>query len=191
LGRVVERQRTEDRLIHDASHDPLTKLPNRTLFLDRLTRAMARNWRHPEAEFAVLFIDLDRFKVVNDSLGHDAGDDLILQVAARLSTSLRQEDLVTRSNVPSFDGSETLARLGGDEFTILLDDLRDGYGAVRVAERIQQALSLPFSVGGHEVYASASIGIALSGTGYTSADEVLRDADIAMYRAKTIGEVPV
>jgi predicted signal transduction protein with EAL and GGDEF domain len=205
LGRVVERTRAENQLIHDASHDPLTKLPNRTLFLDRLTRAIARYRRHPDALFAVLFVDLDRFKLVNDSLGHHAGDDLIIQMSGRLAASLRSNDTVsrasdtrsdtgsevrrnTRSEVSMDDELATLARLGGDEFTILLDDLSDLSDAVRVADRILQTLTLPFSIDGHEVYVSASIGIAWSATGYTAADEVLHDADLAMYRAKTLGK---
>jgi predicted signal transduction protein with EAL and GGDEF domain len=188
LGRVVERKRAEDDLIHDASHDPLTSLPNRALFLELLTHAVARNKRHPDAKFAVLFIDLDRFKVVNDSLGHHAGDNLLIQVAARLSTSLRQSDVVARSSAPLVNVCDTLARLGGDEFTVLLDDLSDLSDAVSVANRIQEALSPSFSIEGQEVYASASIGIASSATGYTSADAVLRDADLAMYRAKASGK---
>jgi predicted signal transduction protein with EAL and GGDEF domain len=192
LGRVVERRRAEDQLIHDASHDPLTKLPNRTLFLDRLTRAIARSRRHPDALFAVLFVDLDRFKLVNDSLGHHAGDALILQMAIRLAAALRTEDSISRArdprSGPGADELATLARLGGDEFTILLDDLRDLSDAVRVAERIQQTLTLPFTIDGHEVYVSASIGIAWSATGYNTAGEVLHHADLAMYRAKTLGK---
>ena len=188
LGRAVERKRAEDKLVHDASHDPLTGLPNRALFLDRLQRAVARGARHADYRFAVLFIDLDRFKVVNDSLGHGAGDSLIVQVGTRLLASLRREDVLAR---PSADGDadiDTLARLGGDEFTVLLDDIRDPSDAVRVAERIQAALGQPFVVDGHEVYASASIGIATSSTGYATPEEVLRDADLAMYRAKSLGK---
>jgi diguanylate cyclase (GGDEF)-like protein len=188
LGRAVERKRAEDKLVHDASHDPLTGLPNRALFLDRLQRALARGARHADYRFAVLFIDLDRFKVVNDSLGHGAGDSLIVQVGTRLLASLRREDVLAR---PSADGDadiDTLARLGGDEFTVLLDDIRDPSDAVRVAERIQAALGQPFVVDGHEVYASASIGIATSSTGYATPEEVLRDADLAMYRAKSLGK---
>jgi len=192
LGRVVERRRAEDQLIHDASHDPLTKLPNRTLFLDRLTRAIARARRHPNALFAVLFVDLDRFKLINDSLGHHAGDALIIQMAARLAASLRTVDSISRArspeSSPGVDELATLARLGGDEFTILLDDLRDLSDAVRVAERIQQTLAAPFAIDGHEVYVSASIGIAWSATGYNTAGEVLHHADLAMYRAKTLGK---
>ncbi|MBS1813798.1 MAG: EAL domain-containing protein [Acidobacteria bacterium] len=188
LGRVIERKRAENDLLHDASHDPLTTLPNRVLFLELLARAVARNQRRPETMFAVLFIDLDRFKVVNDSLGHHAGDHLLVEVAARLSASLRQSDMVARSNAPRHGTCDTLARLGGDEFTILLDDLSDLSEAVGVADRIQKTLAAPFVVEGQEFYASASIGIASSKTGYTSADAVLRDADLAMYRAKTFGK---
>jgi predicted signal transduction protein with EAL and GGDEF domain len=194
LGRVVERRRAEDQLIHDASHDPLTKLPNRTLFLDRLTRAIARHQRHPEAGFAILFIDLDRFKLVNDSLGHHAGDDLIMQMSTRLSASLHTGDAVSRvsETKPASEVKQgelaTLARLGGDEFTILLEDLADLSDAVRVADRIQHALALPFTIEGHEIYVSASIGITWSAIGYATADAVLHDADLAMYRAKTLGK---
>lgn len=196
LGRVIERQNADEKLIHDASHDPLTGLPNRALFRDRLTRAIARRQRRSDASFAVLFIDLDRFKVVNDSLGHLAGDRLIVEVAARFSASLRQTDMVARvSAVPgsqtaatTAEDYDTLARLGGDEFTILLDDIYDVGGAVRVADRIQEALARPFVLQGQEVYIGASIGIAWSASGYGSADEVLRDADLAMYRAKAMGK---
>ncbi|WP_044873059.1 EAL domain-containing protein [Pseudomonas sp. LFM046] len=173
MGRVVERKRVEEQLI-DAFHDPLTGLPNRALFADRLSRAVARGNRHRESTFAVLFIDLDRFKLVNDSLGHLAGDLLIIQVAARLGACLRQTD--------------TLARMGGDEFTILLDDVDDADSPVRVAERLMAALEPPFFINGEQLYISASIGIAPSDLGYESAAEILRHADLAMYRAKTLGK---
>ncbi|MFZ6050171.1 putative bifunctional diguanylate cyclase/phosphodiesterase [Pseudomonas sp. CR3202] len=173
MGRVVERKRAEEQLI-DAFHDPLTGLPNRALFADRLSRAVARCSRHREAAFAVLFIDLDRFKLVNDSLGHLAGDLLIIQVAARLGACLRQSD--------------TLARLGGDEFTILLDCFDNLDTPVRVAERLISALDPPFHINGEQLYISASIGIAPSDLGYESAEEILRHADLAMYRAKTLGK---
>jgi predicted signal transduction protein with EAL and GGDEF domain len=206
LGRVVERQRSDEKLIHDASHDPLTGLPNRALFLDRLTRAIARNKRSADANFAILFIDLDRFKLVNDSLGHLAGDSLIIEVATRFRASLRQTDMVARSNAvpmarlrpePAGSGQagngksetyDTLARLGGDEFTVLLDDIQDLSDAVRIADRLLTSLHLPFTLQEQEIYVEASIGIALSATGYVAADEVLRDADLAMYRAKALGK---
>jgi diguanylate cyclase (GGDEF)-like protein len=174
LGRVAERKQSEDRLIHDAFHDSLTKLPNRALFGDRLAHAVAHNNRRREDNFAVLFVDMDRFKLVNDSLGHPAGDDLIVQVAARLRTCLREED--------------TLARMGGDEFTVLLDRIEDVNDAVRTAERVLGAFKEYFMIAGEELFASASVGIATSHTGFESADEILRHADLAMYRAKTLGK---
>jgi predicted signal transduction protein with EAL and GGDEF domain len=203
LSHLVERQRADAKLIHDASHDPLTGLPNRNLFLDRLTHAIARHKRNPNANFAVLFVDLDRFKIINDNLGHLAGDSLITAVATRFQSSLRQTDMVARPNaVPDISLSdsavigravagkaeETLARLGGDEFTILLDDIHELSDAIRVADRVLDSLRSPFMVQGQEIYIEASIGIALSATGYKAPDEVLRDADLAMYRAKALGK---
>jgi len=173
LGRVVERTRAEERLIHDAFHDPLTGLPNRALFADRLAHAVARSHHHKVA-FAVLFIDLDRFKLVNDSLGHLAGDALIVQVARRLASCLREDD--------------TLARMGGDEFTVLLDSIDDVNEAVRITDRLLRALETPFLIDGEQLYASASIGIAVSTLSHESAEEILRHADLAMYRAKTLGK---
>jgi diguanylate cyclase (GGDEF)-like protein/PAS domain S-box-containing protein len=172
---ITERKVAIDRLTHDAFHDALTGLPNRALFMDRLGRQMERTRRNAGHQFAVLFLDLDRFKVVNDSLGHALGDLLLVSVAERLRQALRATD--------------TVARLGGDEFTLLLeiDHLAD---AVRTAERIQDELRLPFRVGEHgehEIFTTASIGIALSVTGYERPADVLRDADIAMYRAKSRG----
>jgi predicted signal transduction protein with EAL and GGDEF domain len=192
LGRVIERQRAEDRLVHRAFHDYLTELPNRAMFLDRLGRAVARQREDSDYQFAVLFIDLDRFKVINDSLGHLAGDQLIAQVAGRFLASLRREDTVSRSGTEagpyaSFSAG-TLARLGGDEFTILLDNMHSPHDAEQVAQRIQDALKRPFELDGQEVYTSASIGIATSAVHYASATEVLRDADLAMYQAKMRGK---
>jgi len=187
IGRLIERKRTEEQLIHDASHDPLTKLPNRALFMDRLTRALVRNKRFPDASFAVLFIDLDRFKVVNDTLGHNAGDALLIQVAARISASLRQEEMLARCGTELDSQRETLARLGGDEFTVLLDEPHDPSQVVRVADRIQKGLAQPFCIAGNEVSVCASVGIATSATGYDSPAEVIHDADLAMYRAKSLG----
>ncbi|HET7412383.1 MAG TPA: diguanylate cyclase, partial [Pararhizobium sp.] len=188
LGRAIERQRAEDRLVHDASHDPLTGLPNRALFLDRLNQAVARTKRASEVQFAVLFIDLDRFKIVNDSLGHLAGDDLIVQVANRLKSALLREEAEAGPNPTPSVIPGTLARLGGDEFTILLTDINDPSDAVRVANRVEEVLRLPFVIEGQEVYTSASIGIASSASGYDSADAIIRDADLAMYRAKALGK---
>jgi diguanylate cyclase (GGDEF)-like protein len=189
LGRTVERARTRERLVFSALHDHLTKLPNRLLFTDRLDRAIAAHARDPTAGFAVLFIDLDRFKVVNDSLGHLAGDELLVQVAARLSACLRQDDALA-TQLADDAGAEpaALARLGGDEFTILLRGADQPEDALRVCDRIQQALRQPFQVAGQLVYTAASIGIALSTTGYKSSAAMLRNADLAMYRAKSLGK---
>ncbi len=171
---VTERKTAELRLVHDAFHDALTSLPNRALFMDLLGRAIGRARRRGDYSFALLFLDMDRFKVVNDSLGHPIGDQLLIAIARRLERCVRPGD--------------TVARLGGDEFTILLDDILDAGDATRVADRIQRELNLPFTISGQEVFTSASIGIALSGTAYERPDELLRDADIAMYRAKARGK---
>jgi diguanylate cyclase (GGDEF)-like protein/PAS domain S-box-containing protein len=171
---VTERKLAVERLTHDAFHDPLTQLPNRALFMDRLARAIESHRRHPESLFAVLFLDLDRFKVVNDSLGHVLGDELLVGVAERLQTVVRSSDSV--------------ARLGGDEFAVLVDGMLHAADAVRTAQRIQDALLVPFRVGVHEIFTTVSIGVAVSTTGYHDPQDVLRDADIAMYRAKTRGK---
>ena len=171
---VTERRLAVERLTYDAFHDALTQLPNRALFMDRLERAMETLRRHPDALFAVLFLDLDRFKVVNDSLGHFLGDELLIAVARRLNSIIRSSD--------------TVARLGGDEFGMLIEEIDQETAAVRTAQRVQDALSLPFEVGGHEIFTTVSIGIALSTSGYQRAHDVLRDADIAMYRAKSRGK---
>jgi len=162
-----------ERVLHDALHDPLTRLPNRNLFLDLVKRSFARARRRGGYAFAVLFLDLDHFKAVNDGLGHAAGDELLLQVSRRLQVCLREGD--------------TLARQGGDEFTILLDDLQAPEDAQRVARRIHEVLAEPFEVSGQEVFATASIGVALSAPGYARAEDLLLDADTAMYRAKAQG----
>ena len=194
LGRVVERRRAEERLIHGALHDPLTNLPNRAFFLERLQFAVNRARRQEPYRFAVLFLDLDRFKLVNDSLGHLAGDQLIIEIAQRLTACLRRTDLVARNeneNAPpaaSPNDEETIARLGGDEFTILLEDIHDISDPMRVAERIQVELNKPFLLAGQEVVTTVSIGMALSTSGYSTAQDILRDADIAMYRAKSLGK---
>ncbi|HEX8457288.1 MAG TPA: PAS domain S-box protein [Pyrinomonadaceae bacterium] len=172
---IAERKHTEAKLLHSAYHDALTGLPNRNLFTDHLQMAVERARRHAEYVFAVLFLDLDRFKNVNDSLGHTVGDQLLVALSRRLQNCLRPSDVV--------------ARLGGDEFAILLDDIGGRPGeAVAVAERAQQELMQPFNLGGHEVFTTASIGIALSTTGYETPEAVLRDADTVMYRAKAQGK---
>jgi len=188
LGRVVERVRAAETLLHDAFHDPLTSLPNRALFLDRLERAIVRADRHSDYQFAVLFIDIDRFKIVNDSLGHPAGDDLLIQVSERILSCLRLPDVVARpvTGLAWKAKDDTLARLGGDEFTVLLDDIRDPSDSVRVAERIQNSFAEPFVIRNQDVFATASIGITVN-SAHAVAVDVLRDADTAMYRAKLHG----
>jgi len=168
-------QRTEalQRLEHNALHDALTDLPNRALFMDRLEHCMLRATRHPDERFAVLFIDLDRFKVVNDSLGHLVGDRLLVEVGQRLSRLLRS--------------GETLARLGGDEFAVLIEDYADPDTPQHVAERIHEALRDAADIDGHSVTTTASIGITVKRDDYERAEEMLRDADVAMYAAKSGG----
>jgi predicted signal transduction protein with EAL and GGDEF domain len=189
LGRVIERRRAQERLVHDALHDPLTQLGNRKLFLDRLEHFLVRSQRVPGYRFAVLFVDLDRFKAINDGLGHQAGDQVIVATAQRLSACLRQNDLVTRDAAePDNAGSaHIVSRLGGDEFTVLLDNVTGAAAPIRVAERLLKALAAPLLVGQQQVYVTASIGIALSASGYNDVQDMLRDADIAMYHAKQHG----
>jgi diguanylate cyclase (GGDEF)-like protein/PAS domain S-box-containing protein len=173
LTDITRRKRSESRLVWEATHDHLTGLANRALFLDRLEHAIALNRRQHVYDYAVLFFDLDRFKVVNDSLGHAAGDELLGEMARRVSTCVRPTDLV--------------ARLGGDEFTVLLENVGGLGEASLIAERILGEVRKPFSVAGQEVYTGASIGIAVSTSGYARAEDVIRDADTAMYRAKGKG----
>jgi diguanylate cyclase (GGDEF)-like protein/PAS domain S-box-containing protein len=163
--------------------DPLTGLPNRALFMDRLRRSLERTRRHHDYVFAVLFLDLDRFKLVNDTHGHRFGDQLLIAIGQRIANCLRATDTVAR-----LGSDPTLARLGGDEFTILLEDIRHAGDAVGVAECIQEALRSPFHLDGHETFTSVSIGIATSVTAYSQPDDLLRDADTAMYRAKALGK---
>jgi PAS domain S-box-containing protein len=188
---ITDRKQAEDMLAHNAFHDGLTSLPNRALFLDRLQRALALSRRHTDFKFAVLFLDIDEFKVFNDSLGHGAGDNLLIQIAQRLSACLRGSDTISRPPLGKYSaslaGDGTLARPGGDEFTVLAEELHDPSDAIRVAERIQERLAVPFDANGHEIVISASIGIAFSGSGRAEAQEMLGDAEIAMYRAKHTG----
>jgi diguanylate cyclase (GGDEF)-like protein/PAS domain S-box-containing protein len=171
---VTDRRQFEQQLIHDALHDVLTGLPNRALFVDRLSHALSRMRRNPSYHFAVLFLDLDRFKLINDGLGHAIGDELLITIARRLEQCLRPGD--------------TAARLGGDEFTVLLDDVHDERIVREIADRAQQALSAPIQLGDQEVFTTASIGILLSSADYESAADMIRDADTAMYRAKLAGK---
>jgi PAS domain S-box-containing protein len=189
---ITERKRAEEMLEHNAFYDPLTNLPNRTSLLQRLDHALILAKRHANYRFAVLLIDIDQFKLFNDSLGHTVGDDLLVKIAHRLTASLRGMDTISRQrpsaqlDPPKVD--ERLARLGGDEFTVLLDDIRDPSDAIRVAERIESKLATPFLLNGQEMAVTASIGIVLSNERYTEAKDMLRDADIAMYRAKQAGK---
>ena len=171
---VTERKVAEDQLLHDALHDALTELPNRALLTDRLGQAFARVKRHPSYQFAVLFLDLDRFKVINDSQGHRTGDRLLVAVARRLLTCLRPGD--------------TAARLGGDEFVILLEEIQGVDEAIAQAKEIEKAIEQPLYLEGNKVSITASIGIALSTDKYQWPGDILRDADIAMYRAKALGK---
>src|ERR1017187_8178925 len=189
---ITERKRAEEMLAHNAFHDGLTNLPNRALFLDRLQHALTLSKRQSNYKFAVLLIDVDEFKIINDSLGHAAGDELLIQIGQRLKDSVRRADTVSRSLTKGVPGTPTngdaLARLGGDEFTILLDDIRDPIEAVRVAERVQAELAIPLIVNKQEIVISASIGIASSTSPHTQAEDLVRDAEIAMYRAKRTGK---
>jgi diguanylate cyclase (GGDEF)-like protein/PAS domain S-box-containing protein len=170
---ITERKQSQEELLFNATHDVLTGLPNRALFLGRLQSVVDRMKRHPHQGAAVLFIDIDDFKVVNDCYGHTTGDDLIKEVSNRLRACLRS------------DG--TIARMGGDEFTVLVEDVTDPSDALRVAERIQSSFAQPFLLQGHEVFKSMSIGIALTSP-EVPAETVLQNADIAMYRAKSQGK---
>ena len=163
--------------------DPLTGLPNRLLFTDRVGRLIKHSKRRKEYLFAVLFLDLDGFKMINDSLGHLVGDQLLVGVASRLEKCLRATDTVAR-----LGEGFIVARMGGDEFTVLLEDLKHPDDAKQAADRLMKAVTSPFMLGGREVFTSLSIGIALSSHGYEQAEDILRDADTAMYRAKSMGK---
>lgn len=171
---VTDRKRVEEQSIHDALHDNLTGLPNRTLFLERVRQALARHRRNPSASFGVVYLDLDRFKVVNESLGHIHGDDLIIAAARRLEHNLKFGDSV--------------ARLGGDEFAMLLEDVADKNEALGVCDMLQKALASPFTLSGKEIFATASMGAAHSKEGYGRPEDILRDAELAMYKAKELGK---
>ena len=171
---ITDKKSAEEKLQHDATHDALTGLPNRLLFMSRLDRALERRRMVPDYKVSVLFIDLDRFKYVNDSLGHLIGDELLKEISSRLRECLRPSDLV--------------ARLGGDEFTILVEGTYDTTEVTRIAARIQQKFGIPFDLRGHEVYSSASIGILHATDKHSASEDVMRDADTAMYQAKRAGK---
>lgn len=167
---ITARKAVEEQLLHDALHDSLTGLPNRALFMDRLDHVLRSSQRYTGYLYAVLFLDMDRFKAVNDSFGHAIGDKLLIAIGQKISNSLRPGD--------------TVARLGGDEFAILLEHISNLTDAVEIAERIRTELLSPFSLDGHEIFSGASIGIALSSGVYERPEQILRDADVAMYQAK-------
>ncbi len=187
---ITDRKRAEDMVAHSSFYDRLTNLPNRVLFLQRLQHALALSRRHSGYKFAVLLIDIDEFKLFNDSLGHAIGDELLVLIGQRLTASLRKFDTISRDRLGREKdvADDTLARLGGDEFTVLLEDIRDPSDAIRVAERIKSKLATPFVINGQEVVITASTGIVLNSPRYSEAKDVLRDADIAMYRAKQAGK---
>lgn len=170
---IMERQKVQERLLYLAMHDSLTHLPNRAFFLEQLAQALSRVNHQSNYNFAVLFLDCDRFKVVNDSLGHLVGDILLMEMARRLKNKMRQVD--------------TLARFGGDEFIILMDGVQTSEDAINLAKRIQQEFSRPFEFNGREIFMTTSIGIVLGSSHYLQAEELLRDADTAMYQAKASG----
>ncbi len=171
---ITEYYLAREQLVHDALHDALTHLPNRNLCMDRLAESLKQYHQNPKKQFAILFLDLDRFKVINDSLGHMIGDRLLIEVGHRLQDCVREED--------------TVARLGGDEFVILLNVIHDLDHVLQTAQRIQQQLKLSFSIEGQDIFTGTSIGIALSSHEYQHPEELLRDADTAMYRAKNLGK---
>ena len=171
---ISDRKRAEEQLMHEALHDALTGLPNRALFIDQVRKSLARWKRRKQSAFAILFIDLDGFKGINDVLGHLVGDQLLVEFSQRLSSTVRPGD--------------TVARLGGDEFTILLDDLNDMNDAIVAVKRLVKTLKEPFHLPGRDLAVTASIGVALSADEYVDADELLRHSDVAMYRAKKLGK---
>ena len=171
---INERQRVQQQLIHDALHDSLTGLPNRNLLIERIEFTIAHAKRNPDYKYGILFIDLDRFKVINDSLGHLIGDQLLIAVSNLLQECVRENDLV--------------ARLGGDEFVILLDGIKSIQDATSIGERIQQKMRSPFELESQNIFTSASIGIVIGSTEYNNHADLMRDADIAMYRAKDKGK---
>jgi diguanylate cyclase (GGDEF)-like protein/PAS domain S-box-containing protein len=173
IADVTDRKRAEQQLLHDAFHDSLTELPNRQLFMDRLIQAMEKTKRKQEYGFAVLFLDIDHFKDVNDSIGHQIGDMFLIKIANILKDGLRTID--------------TLARFGGDEFLILLDDIQSEEHVTRVTDWIMETFSTPFHIAGNEINTSVSIGVVLSNSSYENAQEIIRNADIAMYVAKAKG----
>jgi diguanylate cyclase (GGDEF)-like protein/PAS domain S-box-containing protein len=184
---ITDRKRAEEQAEHNSFHDGLTDLPNRHLFLERLQNLFDRAQRNPKRQYALLFVDLDGFKVFNDTMGHVVGDQIIVEMGRRLGACLREEDLVSRAHDNLAAGSAVLSRFGGDEFTILLEAVTDPSDAMRVGRRVLAAISALLLVEGREIHTSASVGIALSTPALTRADEILQEADVAMRRAKALG----
>lgn len=184
---ITDRKRAEEQLERNSFRDSLTGLPNRHLFLDRLQHCFARAERNPNYQYAILLLDVDHFKEFNQSMGTGEGDKVILEIGRRLASCLRHNDTVSRPIGDQPIPDAVLSRMGGDEFTVLLEGIKDPSDALRVAQRIQSAVGLPFNIGGRDIAVSASIGIALSSGGHTAGEELLQDADIAMRRAKTLG----
>ena len=176
----IQRSHVEHELIHNSSHDSLTDLPNRALFIDRLSWSIARAKQEEGFEFVVLFFDIDDFKDVNDSLGHAIGDKLLIAVAERLKHNVRKIDINT-----------VISRFGGDEFAILLDDIKGTLHALTAANRLKEILSKPYKINERQIFSSVSIGLALSSMGYEKPDDILRDADMAMYQAKELGKARI
>ncbi|QYO62437.1 diguanylate cyclase [Leptolyngbya sp. 7M] len=174
LQNITEKKLAQEKLHHDATHDPLTELPNRSFFMEKLAAAISRSAADPNYKVSVLFIDLDRFKYVNDSLGHLFGDRMLVAISERLRDCMRPTD--------------TVARLGGDEFTVLVEGFFDQSEVVGIAERIQSKFKIPFELNGHQIYSSASIGILNANEGHHTPEDVMRDADTAMYQAKRAGK---
>lgn len=170
---IVRRTHAEEKLAHEALHDPLTDLPNRRLFFNRLEHAYAWSNRNPESLCAVLYLDLNKFKTINDSMGHEVGDHILKQVASRLQSMVRDID--------------TVARMGGDEFAILLEAASTSEEVITIVQRIQATLALPYDLQGREIVSESSIGVVMSIAAYQQLDDILRDADTAMYHAKASG----
>ncbi len=183
---ITERKRAEERLEYNLFHDPLTGLPNRRLFIDRLQSAFARVRRDSGRCYALLLVNIDHFKVFNENMGTRAGDHVLSEIARRLSAESR-DDVTARPDPNGSTSEVVLFRLGGDEFTLLIETVVDPSDAMRVARRLQSAVALPFTIDGREVRASVSVGIALSTASHTRPEDILKDADIAMRRAKALG----
>jgi diguanylate cyclase (GGDEF)-like protein/PAS domain S-box-containing protein len=179
---LTDRKRAENELAHAAMYDRLTGLPNRMLLLDRVQQALDRGLRWRRL-FTLMFLDFDRFKLINDGLGHDVGDTLLCEIAARLTSELRCGDSLSRP-----ESGTCAARMGGDEFVVLIEPIRQVEDALAVADRLLAALARPYRLGPHEVFSTASIGIVVAGDDYKRAEDLIRDADTAMYEAKRAGK---